>query len=111
MEGLGPKEAFAIAGISLVGYGVYDIIYFALYYKNGKSIILSSILSLLFYGIFISFFTMILPLIPAGMELFQSLCSSVWPQLIFFVICLVVAAGLNYVAYRVGAKNLEKVDL
>ena len=109
--GYSVDQFLAVAGFSIIGYGIIDIIYFAIYYKNGKSIVASTLISLLIMAVFVFLTTAILPQIDALKPFFFDLiCKSWWSQIIFFGICACIAGGLNYLAYRVGSKQLEKVD-
>ena len=109
--GYGVNQFFASAGFAIIGFSIVDIIYFAFYYKNGKSIVASSIISALAFTLFIFAFTTVFPEIEALQPFFVDLlCGSWLSQIIFFVISLAIAGGLNYLAYRIGAKEIEKVD-
>jgi hypothetical protein len=109
--GYSVNQFLAVAGFSIIGYGIVDIIYFAIYYKKGKSIVASTLISGLAMFIFVFLTTAILPQIDSLKPFFFDLiCKSWWSQIIFFAICACIAGGLNYIAYRVGSKQLEKVD-
>ena len=109
--GYGVNQFLAASGFAIIGLGVVDIIYFAFYYKNGKSIVASSIISALAFTVFILVFTTFLPMAESLQGFFMDVIAGTWlNQIIFFLIALAIAGGLNYAAYRVGAKQIEKVD-
>ena len=97
---------FVSSSFAIIGMGFADLIYLPLYYRNGKSIILPTFLSVLFLTIFLSIFTTVLPIMGA----FDALYDSIGAQFALFGGALAVYFGLHYLTYRVSSKLLEKVD-
>ena len=108
IPGLTIHEFGVVIGLSLLGLGVTNLIFFPLYYRNGKSIVLSTLISTLFFAIYIMFVTIALPFIIPGVIGF--LAKSVLSQIITALVGFAIFCGLNYLTYRVSAKLLEKVD-
>ena len=78
-----------------------------IYYKNGKSIVGSTLFTILGFAVYLGIFTIALPFIP-GLEFLNHL-----PLYIQFI-CLGAALGiyvaLHLLVYRVSSKELERVD-
>lgn len=101
----------SIVAIALVGYAVADLIFFPIYYKKGKSIVMSTLLTILGFIVYLSIFTIILPYIPGfnGYKVF--LCDSdLWIQFLLLLGGLVLYGLIHYLVYRISSKRLEKVD-
>lgn len=111
VPGLTLNGYLSIIGIALIGFALTDLIFFAIYYKKGKSIVLSSLLSIFGFAIYITITTIVIPYIN-GLEGYKTfLCDSgILPQLMMFGIGVIGYLLFHYLAYRVGAKELEKVD-
>lgn len=111
VPGLTLNGYLSIVGIVLVGYALADLIFFPIYYKKGKSIVLSTILTILFFTIFITFFTIVLPYLN-GLDAYKKfLCDSGFlPQLLIFGIGLISYFIIHYFVYKISSRNLEKVD-
>ena len=96
-----------LLGLVIIGFAVADLIFFPIYYKNGKSIVLSTLMMILGFVIYLAVFTIILPYVK-GFEWMNNL-----PLFVQFIIlggALVIYALLHYLVYKISAKNLEKVD-
>lgn len=111
VPGLTRNGFLSIIGFVLAGYALSDLIFFPIYYKKGKSIVASSILTILFFTVFILVFTLILPLVN-GMESYKGyLCDNgILPQLLVFGIGVIIYIGIHYLVYKIASRNLEKVD-
>ncbi len=108
-QGLTLDGYLSIIGFTLLGYGLTDLIFFPIYYKKGRSIVLSTLLSILFFVIFICFFTIIYPLIDSGF--LDLMCNSgIVPQLVVFAIGLICYLISRFINYKISSKLLEKVD-
>ena len=104
-----PTEAFlSMLGFALLAFAAYDYFFLTWFYRNGKSVLLSTLLGMLFFIIILLITTIGLPLIIPG---FGEFCAIWWVQLIIFAVCASIFAGVLYAAYRVSVKNLEKVNL
>lgn len=105
------RHFVAAAGFGIIGYAIVDIIYFAFFYRNGKSILASTLIATLAFVVYIFLTTVILPTVPVLEPFFMDLLAGTWlNQIIFFIIALAISVGLNFVAYKIGAKEIEKVD-
>lgn len=109
--GLGLDGFVSIISIALIGYAIADLIYFAIYYKKGRSIVMSTLLTIIGYVIYLGIFTIAIPYIPGceGYTIF--LCSSgIGNQFIVLAVALVIYVCLHFVVYKVASKELERVD-
>ena len=105
--GLGLNSYVLVLAFAIVGYAIADLIFFPIYYKKGKSIVMSTLLTILGFVAYIAIFTIALPYIP-GLEVLNQLHIGIQ------FICLGVAIGLSFLAhylvYKLSSKRLEKVD-
>ena len=109
--GLGLSGYVSVVAIAIVSYALADIIYFPIYYKKGKSIVLSTLLMIFGTAIFLTVFTVIIPYIP-GCEGYKTLLcdSGVGIQFAFLGGALVIYALIHFITYKISAKRLELVD-
>lgn len=105
--GLDFKQGFALFGILILGLSLTDLIYLSWFYKSGKSIVGPTLVGVLFFCIFACFTTMIIPMgFPTIIETFTSLV----PQILLFVGCLVASIGIEFLTYEISKKNLINLD-
>lgn len=109
--GIGLSGFVSVLGIALVGFAIADLIFFPIYYKRGKSIVMSTLLTILGFIFYLSIFTIGLPYVP-GLEGYKTaLCDSgLGVQFGVLGGALVIYVLLHIVVYRVSSKLLEKVD-
>ena len=105
--GLGLNSYVLILAIVLVGFALADLIFFPIYYKNGKSIVMSTLLMILGFVIYLGVFTIGLPYIP-GCEWINEL--PLYIQFIALGVSLILYALLHLAVYKISAKRLERVD-
>ena len=105
--GFGLKSYVVVLAIALVGYALADLIFFPIYYKNGKSIVMSTLFTILGFVIYLGVTTIALPYI-IGIEASNSV--PLWIQFLVLLGAVVISAGIHVLVYKIGAKNLEKVD-
>ena len=105
--GLGLNSYVLVLAIVLVGFALADLIFFPIYYKNGKSIVMSTLLMILGFVIYLGVFTIGLPYIP-GCEWINEL--PIWIQFIALGVSLILYAVLHLAVYKISAKRLERVD-
>ena len=105
--GLGMGSFVLILAIAIVGFSIADLIFFAKYYKNGKSIVGSTLLTILGFAGYLGIFTIGLPFIP-GLEFLNAL--PLWVQFICLAVALGIYAAMHVVVYKVSSKELERVD-
>ena len=105
--GFGLNAYTSCLAFAIIGYALADLIYFSIYYRRGKSIVASTLLTILGFIAYLGTFTIGLPYVPAYGSFFSG---NIWIQIGFLVIALVVSFLLHIVVYKVSSKELEKVD-
>ena len=107
IPGLGLNSYVLLLAFAIVGYAIADLIFFPIYYKHGKSIVMSTLLTILGFVVYIGVVTIGLPYVP-GLQILNQLHIGIQ------FVCLAVAIGLSFLAhyfvYKISAKRLEKVD-
>ena len=110
IPGLGLDAFVSVIGIALIGYTIADLIYFPIYYKKGRSIVMSTLLMILGFVLYIGIFTIGLPFVP-GMEWYKDgLSGNIGIQFIVLGVSLILYVVIHYLIYRIASKLLEKVD-
>lgn len=110
IPGLGLDAFVSVLAIAIVGYSIADLIFFPIYYKHGKSIVMSTLLTILGFMLYLGIFTIGFPYIP-GMEWYKAtLSGDLWIQFIILGVCLLFYVGIHFIVYKVSSKRLEKVD-
>ena len=111
VPGLGLNGFVSILAIAVIGFAVADLIFFPIYYKNGRSIVMSTLFTILGFVVYLGIFTIAFPYIP-GMEWYTKiLCDSgVGIQFAFLGGAIAISALLHFFVYRISSKRLEKVD-
>ena len=108
--GLGLNAFVSTLGIALIGFSLADLVFFPIYYKNGKSIVMSTLLTILAFVVYIAIFTILLTYIP-GLEWYkETLSGEIWIQFIVLGVSLLIYALIHLLTYKISAKRLEKVD-
>jgi len=107
LPGLGLNSFVLLLAIAIVGYAIADLIFFPIYYKHGKSIVMSTLFTLLGFVVYIGLFTIGLPYIP-GLGFLNNLHIGI--QFAILGGALLISFGLHMIVYHVSAKRLEKVD-
>ena len=105
--GLGLNSYVLVLAIVLVGFAIADLIFFPIYYKNGKSIVMSTLLMILGFVVYVGIFTIGLPYIP-GCEWINQL--PLYVQFIALAVSIIIYAALHIVVFKVSSKRLERVD-
>ncbi len=101
----------SVLGIAIIGFAIADLIFFPIYYKNGKSIVMSTLLTILGFILYLAIFTIILVYIPGCEGYKTSLCDSgVGVQFIILGAALVLYVAIHILVYRISSKRLENVD-
>ena len=107
VPGLGLNSYVLLLAFAIVGYAIADLIFFPIYYKHGKSIVMSTLMTILGFVLYIGVVTIGLPYVP-GLQILNQLHIGIQ------FVCLAVAIGLSFLAhyfvYKISAKRLEKVD-
>jgi len=107
VPGLGLHSYVLVLAIVIIGYAIADLIFFPIYYKNGKSIVMSTLMMILGFVLYLGIFTIGLPFIP-GLEWINEL--PLYAQLIILGVSIIIYIALHLVVYKVSYKRLEKVD-
>ena len=106
--GLGFDAYVSLLAIVIVGFALADLIFFPIYYKKGKSIVMSTLLTILGFVVYLSAFTVVFPyVIPGYMDLFSG---NLGIQFAFLGAGIAVSALLHFAVYKISSANLEKVD-
>ncbi len=107
IPGLGLDSYVLLLAIALIGYAIADIIFFPIYYKHGKSIVMSTLFTILGFVVYIGIFTIGLPFIP-GLDILNNLHLGI--QFVILIAAILISFALHIIVYKVSAKRLEKVD-
>ena len=107
VPGLGFDSFVLLLAIAIIGYAIADLIFFPIYYKKGKSIVMSTLFTILGFVVYIGVFTIALPFIP-GLEFLNNLHIGI--QFGVLAGALLVSFALHLVVYKISSKRLEKVD-
>ena len=107
IPGLGLDSYVLLVAIALIGYAIADIIFFPIYYKHGKSIVMSTLFTILGFVVYIGVFTIGLPFIP-GLDILNNLHLGI--QFAILGAAILISFALHIIVYKVSAKRLEKVD-
>lgn len=107
VPGLGFNSYVLLLAFVIIGYAVADLIFFPLYYRNGKSIVLGTLLATLVFVAIIAVTTIILPYIP-GLEGINNLNLGI--QFGALAGALIISFLLHWAVYKASSNLLEKVD-
>lgn len=107
IPGLGYNSFVLILAIAIISFAVCDLIFFPIYYRKGKSIVMSTLFTIIAFIIFIGVFTIALPYIP-GLEFINNLHLLI--QFIILLVAILISAFLHLLTYKISYKELEKVD-
>ena len=107
IPGLGLNSYVLVLAIAIIGYAIADLIFFPIYYKNGKSIVMSTLFTILGFVVYIGVFTIGLPFIP-GLEILNNIHIGI--QFGILAGAILISFALHIVVYKISSKRLEKVD-
>lgn len=105
--GLGLDSYVLLLSFAIIGYALADLIFFPIYYKKGKSIVMSTLFTIIGFVIYIGITTIGLPYIP-GLEILNTLHIGI--QFGIFALSLLITFALHFAVYKISSKRLEKVD-
>lgn len=108
IPGLGLNAYVSVLGIAILGFALADLIFFPIYYKRGRSIVLSTLLSILGFVVYIAVFTIIMPYASENYLAFFS--GSLGIQFVILGLSVLISFILHFAVYKISAKKLEKVD-
>lgn len=107
IPGLGLDSFVLVLAIAIIGYAIADIIFFPIYYKKGKSIVMSTLFTILGFVVYIGVFTIGLPYIP-GLEILNNIHLGI--QFAILLAAIAISFALHIVVYKISSKRLENVD-
>lgn len=107
IPGLGLSSFVLLIAIAIIGYAIADLIFFPIYYKKGRSIVMSTLFTIFGFVAYIGVFTIALPYIP-GLGFLNTLHLGI--QFIILGASLILSIGLHYLVYKISSKRLERVD-
>ena len=105
--GLGLNSYVFVLGIALVGYALADLIFFPIYYRKGRSIVMSFLFTIIGFIIYIFGVTLGVPYIP-GLEFLMNLHIGI--QFGILGGAIIISVLLHIIVYRASSKLLERVD-
>ena len=105
--GLGLNSYVLVLAFAIIGYAIADIIFFPIYYKNGKSIVMSTLFTILGFVVYIGVVTIGLPYIP-GLGIVNNLHIGI--QIAILAGAIILSFLLHILVYRMSSKRLEMVD-
>ena len=106
--GLGVNAFGSLLAFAIIGFAVADLIFFPIYYKNGRSIVMSTLLTILGFLLFLGIFTLGLPLAFEAYNNFFT--NTLWIQLAFLGGAILISFLLHLLTYKIASKKLERVD-
>ena len=107
IPGLGLNSYVLALAFAIIGYAIADIIFFPIYYKNGKSIVMSTLFTILGFVVYIGVVTIGLPYIP-GLGILNNLHLGI--QFAILAGAIILSFLLHILVYRASSKRLEMVD-
>ena len=107
IPGLGLNSYVLVLAFAIVGYAIADIIFFPIYYKHGKSIVMSTLFTILGFVIYIGVVTIGLPFVP-GLGILNNLHIGI--QFAILAGAIALSFLLHIFVYRISSKRLEMVD-
>lgn len=105
--GLTLNSFVLVLAFAVLGYALADLIFFPIYYKHGKSIVMSTLFTIIGFVLYIGIFTIGLPYVP-GCEILNNL--NIGVQFACLGGTILLSALIHYLVYRISSKRLEKVD-
>lgn len=107
IPGLGLNSFVLLLAFGIIGYAVADLIFFPIYYKKGKSIVMSTLFTIIGFVLYIGIFTIVLPYIP-GLEFINNLHIGI--QFAILAGAIIFSFLLHLLVYKISSKRLAKVD-
>ena len=107
IPGLGLNSYVLVLAFAIIGYAIADIIFFPIYYKNGKSIVMSTLFTIIGFVVYIGVVTIGLPFIP-GLGILNNLHIGI--QFAILAGAIALSFLLHIFVYRISSKRLEMVD-
>ena len=105
--GLTLNSFVLVLAFAVLGYALADLIFFPIYYKHGKSIVMSTLFTIIGFVFYIGIFTIGLPYVP-GCEILNNL--NIGVQFACLGGTILLSALIHLLVYKISSKRLEKVD-
>ena len=105
--GLTLNSFVLVLAFAVLGYALADLIFFPIYYKHGKSIVMSTLFTIIGFVFYIGIFTIGLPYVP-GCEILNNLHIGI--QFACLGCTILLSALIHILVYKISSKRLEKVD-
>ena len=99
----------SVVAIAVIGFAIADLIFFNVYYKNGKSIVSSTLLTILGFIVYLGTISIALPYAIPPLKAFLE--GPIWIQFLLLLGAVIISAGLHFLVYKTSSKRLEQVDL
>ena len=97
--------------IAFIGYAIADLIFFPIYYKHGRSIVASTLCTILGFIAYLGIFSIGLPYIPViGEPYTKFLSGNLGIQFAILGGALLISFLIHLLVYKISAKRLEQVD-
>ena len=105
--GIGLNSFVLLLAFGVLGYAIADLIFFPIYYKKAKSILLPTLLTIIGFVFYIGIFTIGLPFVP-----WFSFMNNMHIAIQFAILgaAILISAITHIVVYKISSKRLEKVD-
>ena len=107
-----PLSSFVLVlAIVLVGFSLADIVFLPIYYKKGKSIVASTLITILVFVTYIAVLTFVIPVVAQIYQPLEWILNISLPiQFACFGGALVIYFLMHWLTYSISYKRLEKVD-
>ena len=108
IPGLGLDAYVSVVAFAVIGLALADLIFFSIYYERGKSIVASTLLSIIAFMAFIGASTLVLPYaVPGYMDFFSG---KLGVQLAARGVALLLSFLIHFASYKISSGQLERVD-
>ena len=108
LPGLGLDAYVSVVAFAVIGLALADLIFFSIYYERGKSIVASTLLSIIAFMAFIGASTLVLPYaVPGYMDFFSG---KLGVQFAALGVALLLSFLIHFASYKISSGQLERVD-
>ena len=108
IPGLGLDAYVSVVAFAVIGLALADLIFFSIYYERGKSIVASTLLSIIAFMAFIGASTLVLPYaVPGYMDFFSGKLGVPFAAL---GVALLLSFLIHFASYKISSGQLERVD-
>ena len=102
----------AFLGCGLVLYGLFNLFFFPMYYKTGYKIGIPLMVGLTVFTVIGAIIEVLVVMVPAVTKVLDgNTPSAMVSQIPVLAAGIALYAGLTWLAYRLAAKNFEKIDI